>query len=134
MRAHTGTLSGLLILGLSALFTPAHSEPTQLVGNMFINAMKDNTLSGRTSDGVPYNAYFLSGGLVTYEAGSGEKDTGRWRIDKDGQLCVAFVKRDKGQENCFVVKLDGRVLSWEGKTRTERGILRGSIVASFLED
>ena len=130
---HKGTLSGLLFLGLSALFTPAHSEPTQLVGNMFINAMKGNTLSGRTSDGVPYNAYFLSGGLVTYQAASGEKDTGRWHIGDDGRLCVKFVKRDQGKENCFVVELEGRTLSWRGENGAEHGTLRGGIADSFLE-
>lgn len=130
----TATMSGLLILGLSALVMPAQSEPMQLRGTMFINALKDNTLSGRTGDRLAYNLYFVSGGVVSYAGAGGETDTGRWHIDKDGRLCVAFVKRGRGQENCRVVKLDGRVLSWEGKTGTERGILRGSIVASFLED
>lgn len=113
---------------------PAHSEPMQLKGHMFIHALKDNTLSGRSSDGVPYNAYFLSGGIVTYEAANGEKDTGRWHIDGEERLCMAFLKRDEGEERCFVVKLDGRTLWWEGETGAESGTLRGGIVGSFLEN
>lgn len=119
---------------LSTDLVPARAEPTQLKGHMFISVMKDNTLSGQTGDGVAYNLYFLSGGAVTYHAADGDKDTGRWHIGDDGRLCVKFVKRDQGKENCFVVELEGRTLSWRGENGVERGTLRGGIADSFLEN
>ena len=127
-------VAGLLgLLAVAALnLTSARAE--QLKGNMFINAMQGNTLSGKTSNGVPFNAYFLSGGIVNYEEAGGAKDAGEWHMDSDGDVCVTFQKINDGKEDCFVVTLDGKKLSWKGKTGSGSGMLRGSIVEGFIEE
>ncbi len=81
----------VLILLVTTITGLAYAELLQLKGNMFINAMKGNTLSGKTGDGV-------------------------------------------GKEEYFFVTLDGRTVTWKGKTRAGTGMLRGSIVESFLEE
>ncbi len=130
----TTAISGVLILSVTTITDLAFAEPLQLKGNMFINAMKGNTVSGKTSDGVAFNAYFLSGGIVNYEDANGTKDAGQWHVDRDGDVCVAFQQMNEGKEDCFVVTLDGRKVSWKGKDRAGSGKLRGSIVEGFLEE
>ena len=130
----TTAISGVLIVSVMTFAGHAFAEPLRLKGNMFINAMKGNTLSGKTGDGVSFNAYFLSGGIVNYEDANGAKDAGQWHVDSDGDVCVAFRQINDGKEDCFVVTLDGRNVSWKGKARTGSGKLRGSIVEGFLEE
>ncbi len=130
----TTAMYGVLILLVTTITDLAYAEPLQLKGSMFINAMNGNTLSGKTSDGVAFNAYFLSGGIVNYEDVNGTKDAGKWHVDSDGDVCVAFQQMNDGKEECFFVTLDGRTVTWKGKTRAGSGMLRGSIVESFLEE
>ncbi len=129
----TTAMYGVLILLVTTITDLAYAEPVQLKGSMFINAMNGNTLSGKTSVGVAFNAYFLSGGIVNYEDANGTKDAGQWHVDSDGDVCVAFQQVNDGKEDCFIVTLDGRNVSWKGKARTGSGKLRGSIVEGFLE-
>ncbi len=133
MRIATA-ISGVLILSVTAITGLAFAEPLQLKGTMFINAMKGNTLSGKTSDGVAFNAYFLSGGIVNYEDADGTKDAGQWHVDSEGDVCVAFQQVNEGKQDCFIVTLDGRNVSWEGKAGSGSGKLRGSVVEGFLEE
>ncbi len=130
----TTAVSGVLILTVTTAIGLALADPLQLTGSKFINVMNGNTLSGKTSDGVAFNAYFLSGGIVNYEDANGTRDAGQWHIDGDGDVCVAFQNMNDGKADCFLVTLDGRNVSWEGKARTGSGKLRGSIVEGFLEE
>ncbi len=127
-------LGGGLVLIVAAFTSIANAEPKQMKGSIFVSTMQGNTLSGKTVEGVAFNAYFLRGGMVTYEDANGLKDTGQWRIDNEEDVCVAFKNMNDGKEECFFVTLDGRTVTWKGKTRAGTGMLRGSIVESFLQE
>ena len=66
----------------------AAAGPEALRGDRFITVMQNNTLSGATAGGARYDMYFLPGGLVTYRDSTGADDRGRWRIDRDGDVCI----------------------------------------------
>ena len=126
-----GTILVLLVLSVAAV---ARAEGERLTGTQFVSVMDSNTLSGTTDAGVPFNAYFLTGGRVTYEEQSGERDNGTWRMDDDGDVCITWQRINEGREECFHVTLDGRKLSWKGKTGQGTGLLRGAIAETFLTD
>jgi hypothetical protein len=110
--------------------TAVAAGPETLRGDRFITVMANNTLSGETADGVRYDMYFLPGGLVTYRDATGEDDRGRWRIDGDGDVCISWTGSEA--ERCFRVTLDGDAVSWEGKSGSGRGRLRGGITGGTL--
>ena len=113
-----GSLPACLVLCVVALApTLAAAEAEQLSGSRFIEVMEDNTLSGTTASGDAYNLYFLPGGQVTYDDSTGARDTGRWSIDPDGDVCISFEHADDGRSQCFRVELDGRK-RLEGETLT----------------
>ena len=116
-----------LVLGVASA---AAAGPEALRGDRFITVMQNNTLSGATAGGARYDMYFLPGGLVTYRDSTGADDRGRWRIDGDGDVCIAWTGSD--QETCFRVTLDGETVSWEGKSGSGRGRLRGGITDGTL--
>jgi hypothetical protein len=107
----------------------AAAGPEALRGDRFITVMQNNTLSGATAGGARYDMYFLPGGLVTYRDSTGADDRGRWRIDGDGDVCIAWTS---SEETCFRVTLDGAAVSWEGKSGSGRGRLRGGIADGRL--
>jgi hypothetical protein len=107
----------------------AAAGPEALRGDRFITVMQNNTLSGATAGGARYDMYFLPGGLVTYRDSTGADDRGHWRIDGDGDVCIAWTS---SEETCFRVTLDGDAVSWEGKSGSGRGRLRGGIADGTL--
>lgn len=129
---HIALCSGLLIMLVSGFVGAARAEPERLIGSKFITVMQGNTLSGETSKGVAFNAYFLPGGSVTYDDAGGAKDTGTWRLDKAGDVCVVWRNLRQGREDCYRVTLEGRRLSWTGKSGGGSGILRGTIAEGFV--
>jgi hypothetical protein len=123
------TIAAVLFSALSA--ATAVAEPEALRGDRFITVMADNTLTGEIADGVRYDMYFLPGGQVTYRDAAGGDDRGRWRLDDAGDVCITWSGSD--QEDCFRVTLDGDAVSWEGKSGSGRGRLRGGITGGTLE-
>ncbi len=95
--------------------------------------MQNNTLSGTTEGGAAYNLYFLPGGELTYDDSSGARDRGRWSMDSQGDVCVRFEQVDDGHEHCYQVAIDGRTVTWRGKTGDGSATLRGSVAESFLK-
>jgi hypothetical protein len=123
-----GLLTALTALGLAA---PALAAPEQLKGPRFIDVMSDNTLSGKTPDGADFNMYFLDGGGVTYEDSAGEHDRGRWLMDAEGAVCITW--QGQSEEHCFKAFVDGDRVSWQGKSGSGEGTLRGGVGAGFLK-
>lgn len=123
---------GLAAVALT-LLTPAGAlaEPERLTGSRFIDVVGNNTLSGTTASGAAYNLYFLPGGQVTYEDATGARDRGHWSLDPQGDVCVRFATdRDA---RCFAVEMDGRNLTWSGKSGDGAATLRGGVTESFLK-
>jgi hypothetical protein len=86
-----------------------------LQGDRFITAVQDNTVSGKAHKGAAFNLYFLPGGRVTHTDATGARDDGSWRLDADGDVCVAW-QRDRGvPRGCFRVAVHGRRLTWHEK-------------------
>ena len=124
------------ILLLAAAFVVSAAAPAAaslLQGDRFITAVKDNTVSGKTHKGTAFNLYFLAGGKVTYTDATGARDDGSWRLDPDGDVCVAW-QHDKGvPRGCFHVVTHGRRLSWRAKSTQQDAVLRGSVMNTFLK-
>jgi hypothetical protein len=114
-------------LGLIVTAGPALAAAEQLWGQRFIDVMQDNTLSGETTGGAPFNMYFLPGGEVTYDDASGGRDHGRWRMDPDGDVCV------QGRDHCFAVYIEGDRISWRDKAASGENVLRGGVADTFLK-
>jgi hypothetical protein len=108
------------------------AEPEVLRGDRFINVMRNNTLSGTTTAGVRFDLFFLPGGLVTYRDADGEDDRGAWRIDPEGDVCIAWTSAPTGAPDCFRVILEGSRVSWQGKSGSGEGTLRGTITDGEL--
>jgi len=117
-------------IAVSAASVPAGAEI--LEGGSFITAMKDNTVSGKTAAGTAFNVYFLPGGMATYTDAAGVQDNGRWRLDPNGDVCVAWHSAGASPQGCFRVVVDGRNLSWEEKTTHGDVTLRGDVTNTFL--
>jgi hypothetical protein len=124
---------------IAAMLAPALAAATALAadaevlrGDRFINVMRNNTLTGETEGGARFDVYFLPGGLVTYRDAAGADDRGQWRIDRDGDVCITWASLEPGKEECFRVTLDGSRVSWEGKTGSGEGTLRGTITDGNL--
>jgi hypothetical protein len=107
------------------------AEPEVLRGSRFVTVMNNNTLAGETASGARFDMYFLPGGLVTYRDSAGDDERGRWRIDPDGDVCIGWASSQA--EECFRVTLDGDAVSWQGKSGSGQGTLRGGITGGHLE-
>jgi hypothetical protein len=120
-------------MGLVVSAAPALAAPEQLRGQRFIDVMQDNTLSGTTADGRPFNMYFLPGGEVTYDDASGSPDHGRWWMDPEGDVCVRWDGYEPERDHCFAVSVEGDHLLWRDKTAGGEDVLRGGVGDTFLK-
>ena len=127
MKTSTPILA--LVVALSAAL-PAHAQILQ--GDRFITAMKDNTVSGRTAAGAAYNLYFLPGGAATYSDAAGHRESGSWRLDQVGDVCVSWHGAAALPTGCYRVTADGRSLSWSSKSGRSGETLRGAVTNAFL--
>ena len=132
MRAKLQRVTSLACLIALMLIVAAPAQSTVLKGDLFVEVMNGNTLSGFTLKGVPFNLYFLPGGSATYDEKGGISDTGRWRMSKAGRVCVKWRKWQQGREHCYVVRLKGRTIRWTGAGGSGSGLLRGFIASSYL--
>jgi hypothetical protein len=123
-------ISAVVVTALGTASAAGAGSET-LSGDRFITVMKNNTLSGETASGARFDMYFLPGGLVTYRDSAGDDQRGRWRIDQDGDVCISWTSSEP--EQCFRVTLDGDALSWQGKSGSGQGTLRGGITGGRLK-
>lgn len=119
------------VLLLAAQSTPA--EGMLLSGTRFVEAMKDNTVSGMTADGTPYNIYFVEGGQATFTDALGRHDSGRWHIDARGGVCLQWSIPTTPQNGCFRVNVDGRHMTWTSQGGDVNAALRGSVTSAYLQ-
>ena len=128
MRRNLSTLALtflVLTVGLPAM-SPA--EAGQDVS--FVTATNGNTLTGISSHGTRYYIYFLSGGSVTYRSTNGDRDTGAWHLDDNGNVCVSWRNLNPPlSSGCYKVGFDGHTTHWSSKSTSLRLTLRG-----FVED
>jgi hypothetical protein len=76
-------------------------EGQNLEGHAAVDRLIGNTMTG-ISDGVPYFAYYESGGTVKMQRGK-EVASGQWSRDGES-LCEEFP--DDDDETCYTIKLD----------------------------
>ena len=117
-------------VALTAAALPARAQILQ--GDRFITAMKDNTVSGKTASGTAYNLYFLPGGMVTYSDADGHRDSGSWRLDRVGDVCVSWHGDAALPTGCYRVTANGRSLFWWNKSARSCVTLRGAVTNAFL--
>ena len=123
----------LLAAAVLIVSATAPAAASLLQGDRFITAVEDNTVSGKAHKGTAFNLYFLPGGTVTYTDATGARDDGSWRLDADGDVCVAW-QHDKGvPRGCFHVVAHGRHLSWRAKSMQQAAVLRGGVTTMFLK-
>lgn len=126
-------LCAFAVLALAATIAPAFAEPQPLHWDQFMSMMQSNTLSGTNDAGHGFNIYFLPGGAVTYQDASGTRDSGSWRLDEAGDVCVTWQHPAEHKEGCFEVTIDGNKIAWEGKPGSARGTLRGGVTDTYLQ-
>jgi len=113
-----------------AAAVPARADLLQ--GDRFITAMKDNTVSGRTTAGAAYNLYFLPGGAATYSDTVGHHVIGRWRLDRTGDVCVSWHGDTALPTGCYRVRADDRRMTWSSKDARSDEILQGAVINAYL--
>ena len=126
-------LTGVLASAFLVAAPMAPADAVLLSGTRFVEAMKDNTVAGRTADGTTYNIYFVEGGLVTYRDAQGRQDSGRWRIDSSGSVCLQWNAATTPGSGCFRVSVDGRRMTWSGQRSDLHAVLRGSVTSAYLQ-
>jgi hypothetical protein len=102
-----------------------------LRGDRFITAMKDNTVSGRTTAGTAYNFYFLPGGAATYSDATGRRIAGHWHLDRMGDVCVVWRSDTPLRAGCYRVSVDAGRLTWRNKSTSVHDELRGTVINVF---
>ena len=102
------------------------AQERQVLGSEFVTIMNGNTLDATNKAGVKFKAYFLGGGIATFEGEDGTRDQGRWRI-KDDEVCVTWKTINDGQEHCARVYATGNEFVWRGETVSGEGKLLGGV-------
>jgi hypothetical protein len=87
----------------------------------------------KTAAGTSYNLYFLPGGAATYRDAVGHRVSGRWQLDRVGDVCVSWRGDTVLPAGCYRVRADGRELAWWNKQypRSDE-TLRGAVINAFL--
>lgn len=117
------------VVAAALLFTAtsAFAQSRQVKGSEFVTIMKGNTLSATSNAGVEYKAYFIGGGIATYEDENGKRDHGKWRINSNDEVCVTWNTIAEGQERCARVYENGNELVWKGEHISGEGKLLGTV-------
>ena len=124
-------LAAALCMAVAAIGAPAQAQSERLRGAQFINVVNGNTIVGTDDNGVKFHAFFLNGGVATYEDANGNKDSGTWRVTDDDRICVTWREMGGGKERCVIVKVDGQTITWKGKAVSGKGELYGTIAEGF---
>lgn len=123
MHSFIPLLSAVLLLASSG----AHAQPRQIKGSEFVTIMNGNTLQATNKAGVKFKAFFLNGGIASYEDEAGKRDQGTWRIKDDEKVCVTWKMIGNGQERCARVFVEGSDLVWRGEDASGDGKLMGGV-------
>ena len=120
-------LATLLIMFLPVASSNTFADSRQVKGSEFVTIMNGNTLLATNKAGVKFKAFFVSGGIATYEDEAGERDQGSWRIKDGEEVCVTWKKIEDGQERCARVYTNGSELTWKGENISGEGKLLGGV-------
>jgi hypothetical protein len=124
------TLFASSILTLAVLGMPAAAAT--LHGSRFMEALKDNTVSGKTASGMPYNLYFIEGGQVTYRDARDRHDSGTWHFNENGDVCLRWRNSAAPIDGCFRVTIDGRSMILAKGASKVHFVLRGTVALRVL--
>lgn len=116
-----------LIMFLPMASIGAFAEAKQVKGSEFVTIMNGNTLHATNKAGVKFKAFFVSGGMASYEDETGARDQGSWRIRDDQEVCVTWKKIEEGKERCARVFANGGELTWKGDNISGEGKLMGGV-------
>ena len=96
-----GIMTGSVVGGLVLLFCAGLSYAEDSVSRKELRmAIAGNTIEGRiVASGATYRLYFHPLGNWFGDNGSGQIDTGRWKIDQQEALCIG-----PGADYCLKVK------------------------------
>src|SRR5262250_3443998 len=120
----------VLVIGIAlAASNPATAEI--LRGDRFITAMKDNTVSGRTTAGIAYNFYFLPGGAAIYSDAAGRRIAGHWQLDRMGDVCVIWKGDTPLRAGCYRVSVNARRVTWTNMSSRVDDEVRGTVINVF---
>lgn len=120
-------LIALLVMFLPIAPNGAFADSQQVKGSEFVTIMNGNTLLATNKAGVKFKAFFVSGGIATYEDETGARDQGSWRIRDDQEVCVTWKKIEDGKERCARVFSGGGELTWKGDNISGEGKLMGGV-------
>jgi hypothetical protein len=124
----------LLLFSIALLLTsPIATSAESWRGDEFVTLMDGNTLSGSTAAGLAFNLYFLASGQVTYANIAGQRVSGAWHLDRNGDVCITWSRRVEAFEGCFRMYVDGDRIIWRSERASGRGVLRGGVTDSFLK-
>jgi len=115
------------VLAIAAVLAVQPAMAKDLRGDAFITAMNGNTLAGKMSDGKPFNVYFLPGGQSSYQEAGGQPHYGTWKLDKAGDVCVAWAPGGQMASGCFHVAINGDKVTWSNKDGSQGGLLLGGV-------
>jgi len=102
-----------------------------LKGDRFITAMKDNTVSGRTTTGIAYNFYFLPGGAATYSDAAGRRVAGHWQPNRMGDVCLVWKGDTPLRAGCYRVSANARRVTWTNNVERVDDEVRGTVIYVF---
>src|ERR1700747_2184627 len=80
----------------------------------------NNTATGVARNGETYYAWFGPSGQIHYEQGAA-RDTGTWRILRDGSVCSLMTRRQDKGEQCYSLYRSGNVLTFDQPDGTTVG-------------
>jgi len=109
------------------------SVAEDLRGDGFITTLEGNAISGTSAGGLIFNLYFVPGGQVTYSNLAGMTANGTWHLDRDGDVCMRWLKPVYALEGCFRFSFNGDSVVWSSKATSGRGTLRGGVTNTFLK-
>ncbi|MGI9478487.1 MAG: hypothetical protein ACR2PI_17425 [Hyphomicrobiaceae bacterium] len=117
------------LFAAALLLTPTYgnAQERQVKGSEFVTIMNGNTLSATNKAGVKFKAYFVGGGIATYEDEKGTRDHGRWRVKNGEEVCVIWKMVNNGQEHCARVYVSGNEILWKGEHISGEGKLLGTV-------
>ena len=119
-----------VLIVIPALLLPATLSAADHRGDEFVTTMDGNSISGTSADGRAFNLYFLAGGLVTFSSLGEANVSGRWQMNRDGDICIRWPERVHAPDGCFRISFDGDTITWRSRTASGHGTLRGGVFDS----
>ena len=86
--------------------------PTRMSANEITSALSNNTASGVTTEGLPYEIYFSGDGKERFRQAN-FADNGTWRVLPDGRLCTSLARVSDDTQQCYVLYKSGQTVTFE---------------------